>query len=195
MKTSAAIAVVLALLAGFALAQQAQKPINRKCPLKPDVRIDPMQTVVHNGKVIGLCCSDCTEKFKRNPGQYMSAVKADAHLPVEPEGYVDAKSALDAGKSGNYLVAVLFADKAGKASILGALSHPSLEEELASIAYAKVEFKKDAEEAKALKVTSPGTLVLVDARGETPKVLKSLTSATPATLLKEIQNARKEMEK
>lgn len=193
MKTTLAIA--LALVGGLALAQQAAKPINRKCPIKPDARVDLAQTVVHNGKLIGLCCSDCTQQFKKNPGQWMSAVKADAHLPIEPEGYVDAKSALDAGKSGGYLVVLLFADKAGKAPALAALSHPSLEEEMATCAYAKVEFKKDADEAKLLKVTAVGTLVLVDARGETPKVLKSLTSTSPAGLLKEIQNARKEMEK
>ena len=194
MKTTAVLAVALALVGGLAAAQQARKPINRKCPMKPDVRVDPAQTVVHQGKVIGLCCSDCTEKFQKNPGQWMAAVKADAHLPVEPEGYVDGKSALDAGKSGGYLVALLFA-KSGKAPILAALSHPSLEEEMATIAYAKVEFKKDSDEAKLLKVSSAGTLVLVDARGETPKVIKSMSSGSPASLLKEIQNARKEMEK
>lgn len=195
MKTSAVVAVALALVGGLAVAQQARKPINRKCPMKPDVRVDPAQTVVHQGKVIGLCCSDCTEKFQKNPGQWMAAVKADAHLPVEPEGYVDAKSALDAGKSGGYLVALLFADKAGKAPILAAISNPALEEEFATIAYAKVEFKKDSEEAKLLKVSSAGSFVLVDARGDAPKVIKSLTSGSPASVLKEIQNARKEMEK
>jgi hypothetical protein len=51
--------LLLLALAGAGLAgiawTQAKKPINRKCPIKPDVRVDPNITVVHNGKVVGLC--------------------------------------------------------------------------------------------------------------------------------------------
>lgn len=48
-------AVALVAVAGGLAFSQAKKPINRKCPIKPDVRVDPAITVVHNGKVVGLC--------------------------------------------------------------------------------------------------------------------------------------------
>jgi hypothetical protein len=192
---AAAVVAAVGLVAGLGWAQQAKKPVNRKCPLKPDVRIDLAQTALYNGKVIGLCCSDCTEKFKKNPGAYAAAIKEDAHLPVEPEGYTEYPAALDAAKGGPYLLVVLFADKKGQAGILKALCDPSLEEELANCAYVKVEYDKDSAAAKALEAKATGTLCFVDPRGEKPKVIKSMTSGAPAAILKEIQAAKKEMEK
>jgi len=50
----AGAAVAVAILSGLA-GEQAKKAINRKCPIKPAVRVDPAITVVHNGKVVGLC--------------------------------------------------------------------------------------------------------------------------------------------
>jgi hypothetical protein len=193
---AASLVAVAGLAAGLGWAQAApKKPVNRKCPLKPDVIIDPTQVVVHNGKAIGLCCSDCTEKFKKNPAAYMAAVKEDSHLPKEPDGYTDFPAALDAAKGGGYLLVVLFADKKGQAPLLRAVSDPSLESEFASCAYVKVEYVKDSPAATALDVKAVGTLVFVDPRGEKPKVIKSMTSGAPPAILKEIQNARKEMEK
>lgn len=191
---AAALLAAVGLLAGLGWAQQAKKPVNRKCPLKPDVRIDPGQTAVYNGKLIGLCCSDCTEKFKKNPASYAAAIKEDAHLPVEPEGYTEFPAALDAAKGGSYLLVVLFADKKGQAPILKALCDPSLEAEMGNCAYVKVEFDKDSAAAKALEVKATGTLCFVDPRGDKPKVLKTMTSGAPAAILKEIQDARKKME-
>ncbi len=192
----AAPAAALALLAGLAWAQAQAKPINRKCPLKPDVRIDPAQTVTYKGKVIGLCCSDCTEKFKKNPEAYMGAVKADAHLPMEPSGLASAKAALDSGKSGPYLCVLLFAGKDAKTQgLIKALSDPSVDGDLGGCAYAKVEFKKDSDEAKLLNVSAAGTLVIVDPTQDPPKVIKSLGAASPASLIKELQAGKKAMEK
>src|SRR5262245_31738361 len=108
MKKLSILSGLLALGLVAAWAAQAKQPVNRKCPLKPDVRVDPMQTVVFKGKVIGLCCSDCTEKFKKNPEAYMSKVKEDANTPMEPQGLSDAKTAITQGKGGPYLVVLFF---------------------------------------------------------------------------------------
>ena len=71
----------------------------------------------------------------------------------------------------------------------------SIKPEIENCAFAKVEFNKDAPEAKLLKVTAANTLVLVDPRKDPATVIKALTSGGPPVLLKEIQAARKEMEK
>ena len=192
----AAALFVLGLVAGMATAQQAgKKIINRKCPLKPDSRVDPTQTVVYNGKLVGMCCSDCVDKWKKNPAGYAAAVKEDAHLPVEPEGYTDVKAALEAGKGGGYLVVALYVPKGGKSPLLTAISDPSIEGDISNCAFAKVEFDKDSADAKALKVTAPNTLVFVDPRPEPVKIIKTMTSGGAAAILKELQAARKEMEK
>src|SRR5688572_19086454 len=81
MKRTLLFAAAAVALAGLAWAQ-ARRPVNRKCPLKPSVRIDIAQTVIYNGKVVGLCCSDCTDKWKKNPAAYASALKEDANIPV-----------------------------------------------------------------------------------------------------------------
>jgi hypothetical protein len=187
---------VVALAAGLGLAQDGGKKIvNRKCPLKPDARVDTAQTVEYKGKIIGFCCSDCVDKWKANPAAHAAAVKEDAHLPEEPEGFTSAKEALDAAKGGGYLCVILFVPKGGKSPLLTAISDVSIKPEIENCAFAKVEFNKDAPEAKTLKVTAANTLVLVDPRPEMPKVIKSLTAGGPPVLLKEIQAARKEMEK
>ena len=192
----AGAAFVVALAAGLAAAQDAGKKIvNRKCPLKPDARVDTAQTLEYKGKLVGFCCSDCTDKFKANPGAYAAAIKEDAHLPEEPEGFASAKEALEAAKGGGYLCVILFVPKGGKSSLLTAISDASIKPEIENCAFAKVEFNKDSAEAKQLKVSAANTLVLVDARPEMPKVIKSLTTGGAAAVLKEIQAARKEMEK
>ena len=191
----AGVAFVLALVAGLAVAEQAAKKIvNRKCPLKVDSRVDPQQTVVYNGKIIGFCCSDCVEKWKKNPAGYAAAVKEDAHLPVEPEGYTDVKSALEAGKGGGYLVVALFVPKGGKSPLLTAVSDPTIESDISNCAFAKVEFDANSADAKLLKVTAANTLMFIDPRPEPVKIIKTLTSGAAAVVLKELQAARKEME-
>jgi len=186
----------VALAAGAAFATQAGRPVNRKCPLKDGVRIDPKVTVLYKGKVIGLCCTDCLDKWKRNPDAGFARVKEDANQPVEPEGFATAREALDAGKAGGRPSLIFFADK-GPASqaLLRALSEVVVEPEIEKVSYSKVTFGKESEEAKLLKVSSAGTLVFVDATGAEPKVLKTLTSASGAALVKEIRNAVKKLEK
>ena len=187
---------VVALAAGLGLAQDAGKKIvNRKCPIKPDARVDTAQTLEYKGKVIGFCCSDCVDKWKSNPAAHAAAVKEDAHLPEEPEGFNSAKEALEAAKGGGFLAVILFVPKGGKSPLLTAISDVSIKPEIENCAFAKVEFNKDAPEAKLLKVTAPNTLVLVDPRKDPATVIKALTSGAAPVILKEIQAARKEMEK
>lgn len=136
------------------------------------------------------------DKWKKNPAGYFSAVKADAHLPQEPEGYTGAKEALEAGKGGPYLVVILFADKSARsAALLKSVSDPNAEAEVAKCAYARVDFKADSPEAKQLAVTEGGTLVFVDPVPNPPKVLKSLTVATPAQVIKEVTDGLKALKK
>lgn len=187
---------VVALAAGLGLAQDGGKKIvNRKCPIKPDARVDTAQTLEYKGKIIGFCCSDCVDKWKANPAAHAAAVKEDAHLPEEPEGFNSAKEALEAAKGGGYLAVILFVPKGGKSPLLTAISDVSIKPEIENCAFAKVEFNKDLPEAKLLKVTAPNTLVLVDPRKDPATVIKALTAGGPPVLLKEIQAARKELEK
>lgn len=187
---------VMALAAGLVLAQDGGKKIvNRKCPLKPDARVDTAQTMEYKGKLVGFCCSDCVDKFKANPAAHAAAIKEDSHLPEEPEGFTSAKEALEAAKGGGYLAVILFVPKGGKSPLLTAISDVSIKPEIENCAFAKVEFNAGSDEAKLLKVTTANTLVLVDPRPATAKVIKALTAGGPPVLLKEIQAARKEMEK
>ena len=195
MRKALIVTAALAVTAGLAWAQAGKRPVNRKCPVKPDVRVDPAITVTYNGKVIGLCCTDCVDKWKKNPAAYAGNVKEDAHLPLEPESLPSAKDAVENGKTGPYLTVLFFTDGKGPSqAMLRALSDPAVEAEIAKCSYAKVEFKKDSEDAKAFKVTSAPALLLLDPRPSPPKEFKRLTSAAPAAILKELQLAAKKLE-
>ncbi len=90
---------------------------------------------------------------------------------------------------------LFFTDGKGPSqAMLRALSDPAVEAEIAKCSYAKVEFKKDSEDAKAFKVTSAPALLLLDPRPSPPKEFKRLTSAAPAAILKELQLAAKKLE-
>ena len=193
---AAAAALAVAFAATLAWAQAAGKPINRRCPLKPDVRIDPTCTVTHKGKLIGLCCTDCLDKWKKNPDAYFSKVVADADKPVEPDGAKDAAAAITGGKAGGYLTVVFFTDKSsGSSAMLKAICDLSVEPEISKCAYAKVEFKKDSEDAKKFNVTAAPALLFLDPTQDPPKELKRLTSAAPAAIVKEIKDGLKKMGK
>ncbi len=66
---------------------------------------------------------------------------------------------------------------------------------LAKCAYAAVKFEKGSEDAKTLKVTTAPVLVIVDATGETPKVVKTMTSGTPKSVAAALEDAVKKLEK
>ncbi len=58
-----------------------------------------------------------------------------------------------------------------------------------------MKFDKTSEEAKTLKVTKAPTLVIVDATGEAPKVIKSMTGGTPKSVSTAIEDAVKKLTK
>ena len=186
----------IAFATTLAAAQAAGRPINRRCPLKPDIRIDPGCTVTYKGKLIGLCCTDCLDKWKKNPDACFSKVVADADKPVEPDSAKDAAGAISAGKTGGYLTVLFFTDKgAGSAAMLKAISDPTVEADITRCSYAKVEFKKDSEDAKTYKVTAAPAVLFIDPTQEPPKELKRLTTGGAAAIVKEIKDGLKKMGK
>jgi hypothetical protein len=81
--------VALAVLGAVALVQAAgpttapaTKPttqpvaVNKFCAVQGEGHaIDPKVTLVHDGKVIGFCCTDCIGEFKKDPAKYMASLK------------------------------------------------------------------------------------------------------------------------
>ena len=52
------------------------QPINKFCAVEQENKIDPKGgTYVYNGKVIGFCCPDCVDEFKKDPEKYMKTIK------------------------------------------------------------------------------------------------------------------------
>ncbi len=185
-----------AFVAGAAWGAQQSKPVNKMCPVMPDHKVDVEVTVTYKGKSIGLCCTACQKKWNANPGGYAANVKEDFGALDLPSGADSVKGAIEGGKAGGYLVVVLFADKTPKTTAFEKMFlDPGVNAEVnAGTAYGKVEFKKDSDEAKQYKVTAAPTLLLIDATKE-PVVLKTITSGTPKTLLKDLQDAKAKLGK
>lgn len=53
----------------------AAMPVNKYCAVDRDSKIDPKVTYLYQGKVIGFCCEDCIEKFKKDPDNYVKNMK------------------------------------------------------------------------------------------------------------------------
>ncbi len=50
--------------------------INQFCPIQTENKIDPKgKTYTYNGKIIGFCCPDCIDDFKKDPEKYMAKLK------------------------------------------------------------------------------------------------------------------------
>ena len=57
-------------------AAAANGAINEFCAVEKDNKIDPNgKTYTYNGKIIGFCCDDCIDEFKKNPEKYMATLK------------------------------------------------------------------------------------------------------------------------
>jgi hypothetical protein len=192
----ASVAATALFVAGIAWAAQAGKPVNKMCPVQTDHKVDVEVTVAYKGKVVGLCCTACEKKWNGNPGAYAANVKEDFGAPDMPEGATSVKDAIAAGQTGGYLVAVLFADKSPKTDAFTKMFlDAGVNPEILGCAYGKVEFKKDSDEAKQWKVSAPPTLLLIDATKEPATLIKAITSGTPKTLLKELQDAKAKLGK
>lgn len=102
--------------------------------------------------------------------------------------------ALEAGKSGSKPAVLLFVDGGQKTEFwYKALGDAAVTPELEKCAFAKIDFKKDDPDAKKLKVTTAGVLVIVDASKDEPKVIKTLTIPNPKTVAKELSDAAKKL--
>ena len=192
----AAAVLAAAFAVTLAAAQDAKKPVNKMCPVMTDHKVDVEVTVTYKGKLVGLCCTACQKKWNANPGGYAANVKEDFGAPDMPEGATSVKGAVEGGKAGGYLVAVLFADKSPKTDAFAKLFlDAGVNPEIMSCAFGKVEFKKDSDEAKQYKVTAAPTLILLDPTKEPAAVLKTITSGTPKSLLKDLQDAKEKLGK
>ena len=79
------LSAMFALLIGFsalALAEDKPKkddpkaPINKFCAVEgEDHPVDPKVTYEYKGKLIGFCCADCIDTFKKDPDKYMKKLK------------------------------------------------------------------------------------------------------------------------
>ena len=183
--------LVGALVAGASWGAQEAKPVNKMCPVQTDHKVDVEVTATYKGKVVGLCCTACLKKFNMNPGAYAAAIKEDFNQLDMPSGADSAKGAIEGGKAGGYLVAVLFADKSPKSeAFMKLFLDPAVNMEINGCAYGKVDFKKDSEEAKLYKVGAAPTLLLLDPNAKDNSVLKTITSGTAKSLLKDLQDAK-----
>jgi len=190
------IAFAALFAAGIAWGAQQAKPVNKMCPVMPDHKVDVEVTVPYKGEVIGLCCTACQKKWNGNPGAYAANIKKDFGAPDMPEGADNVKGALESGKAGGYLVAVVFADKTPKTdAFMKVFLDAGVNPEILSCAFGKVPFNKDSEEAKRYKVTAAPTLVLLDPTKEPAALLKTITAPNPKTLLKDLQEAKEKIGK
>ena len=166
--------------AGLAWGAQQAKPVNKMCPVMPDHKVDVEVTVQYKGKTVGLCCTACQKKWNANPGAYAANVKEDFGAPDMPDGANSVKGAVEGGKAGGYLVAVVFVDKSPKTdAFLKLFLDAAVNPEIMSCAFGKVEFKKDSEEAKQYKVAAAPTLLLLDPTKEPVAVLKTIPAGHP----------------
>lgn len=135
-------------------------------------------------------------RFAANPDAYVANIPELPPLK-EPDALASAAAALEAGKTGSKLVVLLFADKSAKTTaFVKILSEPPLGPDgFAKVAYAKVEFDKDSEDAKKWKVTAAPALLLLDASGAEPKLVKTLKSGSAASIKKEFDDAAKKLGK
>ena len=55
---------------------QPAKAFNKFCAVEQENKIDPKGgTYVYKDKVIGFCCPDCIDEFKKDPEKYMKTIK------------------------------------------------------------------------------------------------------------------------
>jgi hypothetical protein len=191
MKTWSVIAL-LSLAAGLAWSQ-AGKAINTTCPIKGTPANGP--TAMYKGKTIAFCCGNCLGQFRNDPDKIAALLPEFAPV-TGPASLASLKEAADAGKAGPKPLVIYFADpkKGPKDELwLRALVEATVTPELDKCAYFKMDFDKANEDVKKYKVTAASSLVIVDARTDEHKVLKTLTAPAPKTIAKELADAFKKV--
>lgn len=74
------------------------------------------------------------------------------------------------------------------------LLHPAVRVgTLDKVALAEIPFSRESEEARTWKLTSAPALLLVDNTGDAPRLIKKITSGSPASLRRAIEAAAKNL--
>jgi YHS domain-containing protein len=191
MKTFGTILGVLAVSAA-AWALQAG-PVNTDCPVKTGTPAKPGITSSYKGKTVAFCCGNCKGQFDSDPEKFVANIPGLA--PPQPRSALNSlEEAVKSAQSGGKVAVLLFSDGGAKSKQFSLmLADASLDEAFGKVAYAMVEFTKDAADAKKLKVTAAPALLILDVSKEEPKELKKMTGGAPPTVKKEIEAALKKV--
>lgn len=78
-------AVALAGTVGFSPAQQSGKPVNARCPVKPEKKSTSDITTSYMGKVIAFCCEECRDTFDASAEEYVAKIpELKGWVPLVP---------------------------------------------------------------------------------------------------------------
>jgi YHS domain-containing protein len=55
--------------------QKSDAPINKYCAIEQEHPIDPAVTYQYKDKLVGFCCKDCIDEFKKDPEKYLKNIK------------------------------------------------------------------------------------------------------------------------
>jgi YHS domain-containing protein len=191
MKRSFGAAAAVVAAAGLTWAAVSSQAVNSTCPLKQGQSVKPNITSTYKGKTVAFCCNNCKGQFDANPEKFVANIPELAG-PQPPTSLGSVDEALKAGR----LAVIAFLDYSQRSDLFEkkVLADPLLADAFSKVAYVKVNFKKDSEDAKKWKVTSAPTLLLVDAAHGEPRELKRLAGGSPVSIKKEIETALKKVE-
>jgi hypothetical protein len=188
----AGLLAAAAATAGASLQQQHPRAVNKLCPVMPGRKIDPGNTVVYKGRVVALCCTDCIDKWNKNPAAFAGNVKEDAD--EGPDGLPNLKDAIAGAKAGPYPLAIFYGDGGPRTkAFLKLLSEPEISEPLGSCAFVRADPKRDVAELKGFKPSGLPCLSLYDPKTEPPALIKHVPLGAPKAVLKELQEAVKKV--
>jgi YHS domain-containing protein len=67
-------AFMLAGAMGLSPAQQSARPVNARCPVKPEKKPVSDVTTSYKGKVVAFCCEECRDAFDASPEEYVAKI-------------------------------------------------------------------------------------------------------------------------
>lgn len=64
---------------------QSGRPVNVRCPVKPEKKSIADITTGYKGKIIGFCCEECRDTFEGSPEEYISKIpELKGWVPIIP---------------------------------------------------------------------------------------------------------------
>jgi YHS domain-containing protein len=78
-------AFVLTAAVGLSSAQQSGKPVNARCPVKPEKK--PVFDILtsYKGKVVAFCCEECRDAFDASPEEFVAKIpELKGWVPILP---------------------------------------------------------------------------------------------------------------